>query len=92
MIDVHIPPVYQYPDNFCKQHPDSVAEDKQDTDTLAQRLQQTREEAHLRQTELAERAGLFSSAAIRNLLTHLTESCLMASLTHAEQRKKSAAL
>ena len=74
-------PVYQYPDNFCKQHPDSVAEDNQDKDTLAQRLQQTRHSA-----------GLFSSAAIRNLLTRLTESCLMASLTHAEQRKKSAAL
>ena len=80
MIDVHIPPVYQYPDNFCKQHPDSVAEDEQDMDTLAQRRQ------------ARHRAGLFSSGAIRNLLTRLTESCLMASLTHAEQRKKSAAL
>ena len=85
-------PVYQYPDNFCKQHPDSVAEDNQDKDTLAQRLQQTWEATRLSQTELAERAGLFSSAAIRNLLTRLTESCLMHSLTHAEQRKKSAAL
>ena len=66
MIDVHIRPVYQYPDNLCKQHPDSNVGDNQDMDTLAQRLKQTREEAHLSQTELAERAGC-SQGLIGNL-------------------------